>query len=324
MRNCRKIESVAFVIPARNEERYLRECLDSVFVQHIGDGLTRKVIVVDNGSTDGTNRVATSCNVTVISLSACNPAKARNVGAMRAEADLIAFIDADCVLPNGWLENGIRILEDKTIVGYGSVQAIPPEEAPWVERIWVDSIAPIKHIDYELASWLPAFNLLVSSEDFASIAGFDENLETCEDSDFSLRLSVRGSLYKDHRFPVRHLGESHTMLQLLRREMWRSRGNLRSALKRGNTAKEVVSIFVPMFYAALLLVTVGIMFSLAWTGTLGFVVLVVCLIAVLGIPTCIGFAKFGKRYLLRRSILLSIYLIGRGIGPFWNWQRVSR
>jgi glycosyltransferase involved in cell wall biosynthesis len=320
----RKIESVAFVIPARNEERYLKECLDSIAAQGTGLGLVLSSLVVDNGSSDRTSDIATASKVTVLKITGCNPAKARNIGARNTQSDVIVFVDADCVLPKGWLEKGVQFLEQEDCVGFGAAQAIPPKGSPWVERIWVDSIVPQKQIEHEKAAWLPAFNLMVWREAFEAVGGFDESLETCEDSDLSFRLSSRGALWKDYRFPVRHLGESQTLSQFLRREMWRSRGNLSSAMKRGTTMNEVVSIFVPIFYVVLFVLTIGMAVGLPWTSPTGRFIFGGLVVLTVGVPTCIAISKFGPRHLVYRSLLLATYLFGRGIGPFWRWERVSR
>ena len=85
---------ISCVIPVLNGERFLAEALDSVFAQtHV----PAEVIVVDDGSTDGTPGVAARYAERIICLRQENagPAAARNRGVTAANGQLIAFQDAD-------------------------------------------------------------------------------------------------------------------------------------------------------------------------------------------------------------------------------------
>lgn len=93
---------VSFVVPAHNEEKYIEDCLSSIFsITGLPD---YEVIVVDNNSTDRTADVVKKkySRVRVVSESKPGPAAARNAGAKVASGDLIAFIDADCKVPGEW------------------------------------------------------------------------------------------------------------------------------------------------------------------------------------------------------------------------------
>lgn len=97
------------VIPTRNCLSYLTSALDSVRAQRI-DGI--EVIVVDDGSTDGTGDwlrgyAGTWPALRVIDGPACGPARARNVAIAAANADLTAFLDADDLWWPGKLERQI-------------------------------------------------------------------------------------------------------------------------------------------------------------------------------------------------------------------------
>lgn len=318
-------KTVTFILPARNEERFLRTCLESVAGQAIGNerSITTKIVVVDNGSTDRTPEIARTFGASVLSVAACNPARARNVGAKECNSDLLAFVDADCILPVGWLENGIKYLRSSNTIGYGSVQAIPPPDAPWVERVWVDTIVPKISMDRETVTWLPAFNLLVRREDFERVQGFDEELETCEDSDFSFRISKQGTLLRDHQFPVRHLGESQSLSQFLRREMWRSRGNFKSATKRGTTVNERASLFVPLIYMSGLVALVVALIAAIFERRILYLA-VLLLAFVVSMPMAAAYRKCGFRLLPQRSFLLAVYLLARGLGSLYPSRRVGR
>ncbi len=84
---------VSVIIPVRNGEKHLGRALESVFAQGYEP---LEVIVVDDGSTDGTRTVAKSFSaVTLLSQSNRGPAAARNTGIAAAQGDPLAFLDAD-------------------------------------------------------------------------------------------------------------------------------------------------------------------------------------------------------------------------------------
>jgi glycosyltransferase involved in cell wall biosynthesis len=98
--------TVSLVIPAYNEEKYIKSCLDSV----ISSGANfLEIVVVDNGSTDGTKEIAESCeNVRVVSEERSGVMFARQRGIDETKGDIVAFIDADTKMLPGWYE---QILE---------------------------------------------------------------------------------------------------------------------------------------------------------------------------------------------------------------------
>ncbi len=94
--------TLTIVIPAFNEESYLKNCLDSVAAQEI---LADEVIVVDNNSTDSTRAITDSYNfVTYITEKRQGVFYAATKGFATAKSDIIARIDADTILPANWVE----------------------------------------------------------------------------------------------------------------------------------------------------------------------------------------------------------------------------
>ena len=255
--NASETTVVSFVVPAHNEQRHLEQCLRSIQSQaadSLGD-VKSSLVVVDNESIDATAQIATECGARVVRVPPGNPGRARNAGAAAVDSDFVAFVDADCVLPDGWLEQCLGHFADRDVVAVGSVQAAASAEAPWVERVWVSAIVPKTDGDWTTAEWLPAFNLMVRKSEFDAIGRFDEALDTCEDSDLSFRLAKRGQLRRDHTCPVQHLGESHSIGEFFRRELWRSRGNFDSARKRGSVSKELISLYLPVAYLLLVILS---------------------------------------------------------------------
>jgi glycosyltransferase involved in cell wall biosynthesis len=101
---------VSVVIPVRNGARYLGEAIESVLSQGISE---IDVIVVDNGSTDGSRAVAESFGARVRLIDEPQPgaAHARNSGARLATGEYLAFLDADDLWAPGKLDRQLKELE---------------------------------------------------------------------------------------------------------------------------------------------------------------------------------------------------------------------
>jgi glycosyltransferase involved in cell wall biosynthesis len=104
---------ISIVIPVYNEAERLRACLSAIAGQSI---TPYEVIVVDNNSTDSTAAVAQAFNfVTVLHEPQQGVVHARTRGFDAARGDIIARIDADTLLPSGWLEQIQAIFQDTVV-----------------------------------------------------------------------------------------------------------------------------------------------------------------------------------------------------------------
>jgi glycosyltransferase involved in cell wall biosynthesis len=101
---------ISFIIPAYNEEKYLGLCLESI-QKELGDnpGVRAEIIVVDNASTDRTAQTAASfAGVKLIHEPRKGIILARQAGAAAATGELLAHVDADNILPRGWVEIAVK------------------------------------------------------------------------------------------------------------------------------------------------------------------------------------------------------------------------
>jgi glycosyltransferase involved in cell wall biosynthesis len=84
---------ISVVIPAYNAGRYLEDCLNALVRQETPPN---EVIVVDDGSTDGSIEQAAARGIKILKTSGRRgPAEARNVGARAAQGEILFFLDAD-------------------------------------------------------------------------------------------------------------------------------------------------------------------------------------------------------------------------------------
>lgn len=101
---------LSVVIPCYNARAFLAAAIDSVLAQR-ADGL--EIIVIDDGSTDGSAQIARGFGPVVSCHSQPNGgiAAARNAGIARARGELLAFIDADDLWTPGSLDARLAALE---------------------------------------------------------------------------------------------------------------------------------------------------------------------------------------------------------------------
>jgi len=96
---------ISFVIPAYNEALYLGACLRAVLNEAEGKPYPVEVIVVNNASTDETRHIAASFpGVTVVDEPRKGLLWARQAGHLASSGEVIANVDADALVPPGWLD----------------------------------------------------------------------------------------------------------------------------------------------------------------------------------------------------------------------------
>ena len=201
---------VSVIVPCLNEEANLGSCLDSLAGQDFSGGF--EVLVIDNGSRDRTReiaaaRAASDPRFRLIAEGRRGTAAARNAGLRSAAHDLLAFIDADCEAPHGWLSllvrswEGIRA-QDPAVAGVGGRNIAPPAASPFVRAVevaldsWFGSYSSAQGRQFArpaVVSHVSLVNALYDKEAMLSIGGFDDSLaDEAEDAEINFRLARGG------------------------------------------------------------------------------------------------------------------------------------
>lgn len=109
---------LSIIIPAYNAEAYLPQCLDSILAQ---ERQGCEVIVVDDGSTDGTAALLEHYpDVKVIHQENRGMSTARNRGLDEAQGEYILFVDSDDLLTDGALETLVAELSGEDIIAFNA------------------------------------------------------------------------------------------------------------------------------------------------------------------------------------------------------------
>lgn len=108
---------VTVIIPCYNGRAFIGQTLRSVLDQ---TDVPRQIIVIDDGSTDGSADVIREFPVELVQQENAGESRARNVGIGRAECEYVAFLDADDVWLPEKIERQIALLANLPGVGVGA------------------------------------------------------------------------------------------------------------------------------------------------------------------------------------------------------------
>jgi len=193
-----RLPRIDVVVAARDEARTITRCVRSLLSQ---SHPAHAVLVVDDGSTDGTGALATAAGATVLAGEARGPGRARNLGLAAATGDVVAFMDADAYADRGWLEAlAAAFTADPGLCGAGGVQLAPDDATDFQRRLqaFLECVGFVS--DYVRAggervrptTHNPSCNSAYRRGALTSAGGFREDLFPCEDLELDRRLVQAG------------------------------------------------------------------------------------------------------------------------------------
>jgi glycosyltransferase involved in cell wall biosynthesis len=179
--------SISLIVPAYNEEAYIGPCLDAIMV-HARDRVS-ELIVVDNGSTDGTRAIVQSYpGTTYVFEPRKGITKARQCGFRSARGEVLAFVDADTIPPAGWIEQiEAQFRGDPKLAclsGPYLYHDLPPLRR-WIASAWFIAVRPFAPI---FGGIVVGGNFAIRRSALEKMGGFDVGIEFYgEDADIAHR-----------------------------------------------------------------------------------------------------------------------------------------
>jgi glycosyltransferase involved in cell wall biosynthesis len=179
---------VSVIITTYNRRTFLRAAVLSVLVQDYKD---KEIIVVDDGSTDGSLKELEGLPVQYIWKKNGGISSARNKGIEVARGDYIAFLDVDDLWKKKKLSSQMAVMRDE---GY---------EISYTDEIWIRNGKHLnqksihkKYSGFIFEKCLPLCiispsSVLMKRSVFDVVGLFDENMVVCEDYDMWLRITAR-------------------------------------------------------------------------------------------------------------------------------------
>ncbi len=201
-------KEISIIIPTLNEEMTIRQCLETIInIPAI------EVIVADGGSTDKTVKIARQYRDVKVVSSTMGRSIQMNKGAIHANAEVLLFLHADCILPREVILKIQYIFRNRLFAGGAFKIKLLSDKLPYrfIEK-GINFRAKVFKLPYGDQG------LFVMRSVFESLKGFREMLN-CEDLDFICRLKKHGKI----------IILNEEILSSIRR--WQNNGILKTSLR---------------------------------------------------------------------------------------------
>jgi len=204
------LAELAFVIPAYNEEALVGQCLESVLREIKRSGADAEVVVVNNASTDRTGEIASSYpGVRVVDEPKKGLVNARHAGFEATTAEIVANIDSDTMLTEGWIDTVLKnFAADPKLVGL-SGPFIYYDLSVW-NRFLVRLFYYVTYLIYLLNRYVLRVGSVIQGGNFVftrtawnKAGGYDRTIAFYgEDTDVAVRLSKVGGVKWTFALPM--------------------------------------------------------------------------------------------------------------------------
>jgi glycosyltransferase involved in cell wall biosynthesis len=177
---------ISFIVPAYNEELLVGRTLGAIHAAAREVGSPYEVIVVDDGSTDGTAQVAAACGARVLSVECRQIAGTRNAGARQAAGEILIFVDADTIITAPTLRATLAALDAGAVAGGASLRL--DGHIPWHGRL----LLRVVRVGMRLGRLAAGCYVFCTRSAFDAAGGFDERLFATEEIALSRALARHG------------------------------------------------------------------------------------------------------------------------------------
>ncbi len=238
---------VSVIIPTYNRLQLLQRAISSVEAQSYDEV---ELIIVDDGSTDGTKEYLEGLKHKVIILSDnCGVSHARNQGVSIAKGETIAFLDSDDLWHEEKLARQVAFHQNRPdiLCSFGLEQWF--RQGKRVKRPKKYEAAAVVGFENLLEfTFIGPSSVMIEKNLFVTLDGFDESLKVCEDYDLWLRLSQKASMHLVSDVVIeKHAGSedqlSHSVLSL---EPYRVKALMKH--KHDDKAKEMIRKKLEIIY----------------------------------------------------------------------------
>jgi len=226
----RKEVDFSIVVPARNAEKTIGKCIESVLRQNYPKGRF-EVIVIDNNSTDRTAKEIKQFPVKYLLHKKPGSGASRNLGIKNSKGEIIAFIDSGGIADKNWLLEAKKFFERNKEVNIAGGKMEPCENT-----LFEKTVCSLRRNQqfYVKSGFASTANMFIKRSKFNQLGGFDERVVLGSvDCEFGEKATARGEKiaylentvvrYKSRRllgFLKREFrrGKSHAQLDLLRKK----------------------------------------------------------------------------------------------------------
>jgi cellulose synthase/poly-beta-1,6-N-acetylglucosamine synthase-like glycosyltransferase len=272
--------SVSIITISHNEEKNIRDCLDSLVSLEYSQSLY-EIIVVDS-SQDSTKEIVSGYKkVRLFESKHKEFSPKRNLGIKEARNEIIAFIDADCIVPSDWLQKMLQKISVRDVAAVAS-NAYPPPDSPFFGKLVACLGRPVggaigfdsyfRKLDRGI-SVVSTANTLFKKSALLEVGAFDEDSRFSaggEDFDVSQKLLAAGYIleYQSDAFVYHKTRDLKNFLK------WSFRQGVAQNLHYQSDKKLLFLLFGPSSAIWLLLSLISIIVLPAWIYQPMFVIII--------------------------------------------------
>jgi glycosyltransferase involved in cell wall biosynthesis len=177
--------TLSIAIPAHNEEKYIKKCIDSIVASARSAGQPVEIVVSLNRCTDHTKEIAESLGARCVVENTKCIATVRNAAVRATKASIVATLDADSWMSSNTVSEILKHINNPRYIGGGALMR--------PERISIGILfSLIAVLPYVIKHGVSAGMFWFLRKSFDKVGGFDESLVSVEDIDFALRLKAFG------------------------------------------------------------------------------------------------------------------------------------
>ena len=320
---------VSVIVPVYNNQESIKKCIEALLRQDYPKS-NYEVIVVNDGSSDGTADVVTAYPVRYISQKNQGPAAARNRGAGEATGDIILFTDSDCVPDPDWIMEMVKPFAVPDVVAVKGAYKTSQRALT----------ARFAQIEFE-----ERFNMLKKAESidmvdtysagfrkgiFLEMKGFDTSFPVAnnEDTELSYRMSRLGfRMVFNPDAIVYHLNHPDSIKRYARLKFWR--GYWRMVVYKRFPDKMIKDTYTPqtlkLQILSMFVVFAGLLLALFFPVAGIFLILLASLsFLVLSVPFIMLALSKDPVVGLFTPFFLVVRAVPIGIGVLWGIARSGR
>jgi cellulose synthase/poly-beta-1,6-N-acetylglucosamine synthase-like glycosyltransferase len=181
---------VSVIVPVRDGESTIADCLDAILATDYPAG-RREILVVDNGSSDATAALIQKRRVRYLREPRRGVSQARNLGIAASRGEILAFVDADCLVEPHWLPELVRPFEDPEVGAVaGDLQHVAPTTP--AERQAARLLGNWQRFAFNSNPAYPiTANAAYRRDVLDRIGGFDPHMSRAQDVELGLRFRER-------------------------------------------------------------------------------------------------------------------------------------
>jgi glycosyltransferase involved in cell wall biosynthesis len=213
---------ISLVIPVYNAEETLGGLLRSISEQTLASELF-EVIIVDDGSTDRSAELVRACpDIQLLSQENRGPGAARNTGTRHARGAIIAYTDADCILPPSFLSEHLHLHEEHEEIDGLHGGIAPANTLPYGSCVLADHLCnwfwDHNALPEDDAEYMPSANMSIKRRVLDAGVCWSEKRITGEDVDLSLQMRASGMRIRFFPGPYLYHIDRASLRQFLRHQ----------------------------------------------------------------------------------------------------------